>query len=100
MRFAGKRAAPKGAAGGAQQRKEGGISGQEGKEEEAPPDERTWLQKNWIYLIVPAFMVGPTPFATFPQDMFYMLCQMHDKCLSCKCPATPASIGDCPIAQG
>ena len=47
-----------GSSGGHTAKKEGGASG--GKDEAEPEvkDERTWLQKNWIYLIPAVFMVS------------------------------------------
>lgn len=52
-----KRTAPKAAVGSAQRRKDGDKEGEEGGEAAPPPDERTWLQRNWIYLIPMVFMV-------------------------------------------
>ncbi|EIE22228.1 hypothetical protein COCSUDRAFT_55925 [Coccomyxa subellipsoidea C-169] len=52
-----KRPAPKAATGSAQQRREGDKPGEEGEEAAPPPDERTFLQKNWIYLVPMIFML-------------------------------------------
>lgn len=41
-----------------QQGKEGAKEGVEGMEEAPPPDNRTWLQKNWVYMVPVIFMVG------------------------------------------
>ena len=38
-------------------RKEGAKEGVEGEAEAPPPDNRTWLQKNWIYMVPVIFMV-------------------------------------------
>ncbi|BDA43198.1 hypothetical protein COCOBI_04-2100 [Coccomyxa sp. Obi] len=40
-----------------QQGKEGAKEGVGGEEEAPPPDNRTWLQKNWIYLVPVIFML-------------------------------------------
>ncbi|CAL8468819.1 g8360 [Coccomyxa elongata] len=40
-----------------QQGKEGGKEGVEGEEEAPPPDNRTWLQKNWIYMVPVIFIL-------------------------------------------
>ncbi len=50
---AGKQAGP-GAKGGA-----AGDVDEGGDKEAPPPDNRTWLQKNWIYFLPVAFMVMP-----------------------------------------
>lgn len=40
-----------------QQGKEGAKEGVDGEGEAPPPDNRTWLQKNWIYMVPVVFMV-------------------------------------------
>ena len=70
-----------------QSAQEGGAGGGEGEKEAPPPDNRTWLQKNWIYFLPVAFMVICAS---------TMASRMHRASCEHCAPATPAG----PVSKG